>query len=454
MSALLLTYCGVLILSEISPPPLSKLLDLNPSFLPAGPLPSPMTFLLTGSKRFMPCGGDFCTFNLGFMADPCNALKEVSCCVTGKNADGFGYKSTASEIAAGLGKRLDGKLVVITGASAGLGKECAKAFYETGATVVMATRNEAKTSAVMKWIEETAVTPKGKGNLVWAKLDLASLKSTKEFADAIMKMPEPLAVLMCNAGIMTPPFALTGDGYESQFQVNYLSHYYLTMLLVDKLKASPDGARVVNISSISHAWVPFPGGCCGGCCTVLCGFGPADFSGNGRWPAQSGSCCAYDPMADYAYTKAAQVIFGAELDRRLFEGTKVLAVGSEPGMSGMTEMQAGPGSNCLECVIQKSPIPFVLTAFGMMQEPAVLAATGVYAALSDNVERGDYYRHNLKDKPLGPAGDPKHGPPLWDLSAKCVYDKVGVKVPYASTPPVQAMDRTGAYPSATVLSLY
>ena len=202
--------------------------------------------LLSGSKRFMCLGGDFCSFNLGFLCDPLNAMKEVSCCVTEKNADGFGYTSTASEIAAGLGKRLDGKLVVVTGASAGLGKEMAKAFYETGATVVMATRNEAKTKGVMQWIEETAVAPKGavtKGKLAFVRLDLASLESTREFADAINKMSEPLAVLMCNAGIMTPPFALTGDGFESQFQINYLSHYYLTMLLVDKLKASPDGER-------------------------------------------------------------------------------------------------------------------------------------------------------------------------------------------------------------------
>ena len=411
-----------------------------------------MTCCLKGSKRFMCCGGDFCTFNLGFLSNPYNAFaKEMACCVTRKNADGFGYMSTASEIAAGLGKRLDGKLAIVTGASAGLGKECAKAFYETGATVVMATRNEAKTRGVMQWIEATAVAPQGKGKLVWVPLDLASLESTKEFADAITKMPEPIAVLMCNAGIMTPPFRLTGDGFESQFQVNYLSHYYLTMLLVDKLKASPDGARVVNVSSISAAWVPFPGGCCGGCCSVLCGFGPADFSGGGRWPAQSGSCCTYDPMAHYAYTKAAQIIFGAELDRRVFEGTKVIAVGAEPGLSAKTEMQAGPGSSCLECVMQKSPVPRVLECIGMLQEPDVLAATGVYASLSDNVQRGDYYRHNLKDTAIGPAANPRHGPPLWDLSAKCVYDKVGVKVPHADTPAVHVMDRNAGVKKTSVV---
>ena len=95
--------------------------------------------------------------------------------------------------------------------------------------------------------------PQGGGTAQFLPLDLASLESTKAFADAVNKMSEPLQVLMCNAGIMTPPFSLTVDGYESQFQCNYLSHYFLTMLLVDRLKASPDGARVVNVSSISAA---------------------------------------------------------------------------------------------------------------------------------------------------------------------------------------------------------
>ena len=398
----------------------------------------------------MCCGGDFFAFNAGFLSAPYQSfIKEMACCNTGKNADGFGYSSTASEVAAGLGKRLDGKLAIVTGASAGIGKESAKAFYETGATVVMACRNEAKTRVVMQEIEETA---KGKGKLVFVPLDLASLESTKAFANAITEMSEPLAVLMCNAGIMTPPFSLTQDGYESQFQCNYLSHYYLTMLLVDKLKASPDGARVVHLSSISAAWVPFPGGCCGGCGQVLCGSGAVDFSG-ARWPAQSDACCAYDPMVDYAYSKAAQVIFGAEVDRRVFEGTKVISLSVEPGLSMTTTMhgKGGRGSDCLSCVIHYSPIPYVLKyGMCMMKEAPAMASSGVYAALSDNVERGDYFMHNLKDRVTGPPADPKHGPPLWDFSAKCVQDKIGGKVPYADTPAVQVMERTGSKASAKV----
>ena len=229
----------------------------------------------------MCCGGEFFTFGVGMMSDPWHSIHEMRCCVTGKNAEGYGYSSSANEIAAGLGKRLDGQLVIVTGSTSGVGKHAARAFFETGATVVIPGRTEAKAKDAMKWIEETAAAPQGKGKLVFLPLDLASLESTKAFADAITEMSEPLAVLMNNAGIMTTPFTLTGDGFESQFQTNYLSHYYLAMLLVDKLKANPDGARLVTQSSISAAWVPFPA-CCGGCCSRLCGFGPVDFSGGGR----------------------------------------------------------------------------------------------------------------------------------------------------------------------------
>ena len=77
----------------------------------------------------------------------------------------------------------------------------------------------------------------------------------------------------------------------------------------------------------------------------------------------------------------------------------------------------------------------------MLHEVNVLASTGVYAALSDNVRRGDYYSHNLKTHAIGPAANPEHGPPLWEFSAKCVSDKMNVSVPYADVPAVELMKR-------------
>jgi NAD(P)-dependent dehydrogenase (short-subunit alcohol dehydrogenase family) len=210
---------------------------------------------------------------------------------------GFGWHSTAREVCSSLGKRLDGKLVVVTGANSGVGLEAAKSFYEIGATVILACRSEQRAAAAKKLIEDTAVISGQPGSLAFVALDLGSLQSVEAFADRVNVMPEPLYALVCNGGIMATPFKLTEDGLEQQFQVNYLSHYHLTMLLLDKLKATGQ-SRIVNVSSVSHAWLPFPGGCCGGCCS-LC-FGGFDLGK--RYPAKHGGCFEYEPFEDYSYS--------------------------------------------------------------------------------------------------------------------------------------------------------
>ena len=94
---------------------------------------------------------------------------------------------------------------------------------------------------------------------------------------------------------------------------------------------------------------------------------------------------------------------------------------------------------CFQFLFTYTCMPCLLRVAHVHKELPVMASSGVYAALSDNVQRGDYYRNNLKYKVIGAQADPKHGPPLWELSAKCVQDKMGVAVPYADAPPVQAM---------------
>ena len=277
-------------------------------------------------SRFLLCGGDFCAFNLGFLADPCNAVHEIACCNRGVGESGFGWHSTAREVCSSLGKRLDGKLVIVTGANGGVGLEAAKSFYEIGATVILACRSPQRAAAAQKLIEASAVPGGGgpPGRLLFLALDLGSLRSVESFAGQVNAMPEPLYALVCNGGVMATPFRLTEDGLEQQFQVNYLSHHHLTMLLVEKLKASAP-SRIINVSSISHGWVPFPGGCCGGCCAAA--FGGFDLGK--RFPAKSGGCCAYEPFEDYSYSKTAQVIMTLEMDRRLLRDSGVVAVALE-----------------------------------------------------------------------------------------------------------------------------
>jgi len=374
------------------------------------------------SKRLCLCGGDFCAFNLGFLASPFSACHEIGCCNCGVGASGFGWHSTAREVADKLGKRLDGQMAIVTGANNGVGLETAKVLYELGATVILACRNAKRAEAAKLTIESEAETKQGAalGSLLIIPFDASSLKSVESFAAQVNTLPQPLTLLVCNAGIMGTPFSLTEDGLESQYQVNYLSHHYLTLLLADKLKAaSPVPARVINISSISHAWVPFPGGCCGPCCSVLCCYGGFDLSGK-RFPAQSDGCCAYEPFEDYAYSKACQVISAAELQRRVFKDTNVVAVSVAPGMS--VESKITEGSSCLRCLGNYTPMFSIFGAIVGKSLPR-MASTVVYAGLVDNAAGGDHFRNTNKSQPYGPARDPMglHGAQLWELSNKVCF---------------------------------
>ena len=88
------------------------------------------------SKRYLLCGGDFCTLNIGLMSHPCYIMNEFGCCnVKGKS--GYGSRTTGPAVAKAIGKRLDGQLVIVTGGSFGIGREAARSFYELGATVVI-----------------------------------------------------------------------------------------------------------------------------------------------------------------------------------------------------------------------------------------------------------------------------------------------------------------------------
>lgn len=88
-------------------------------------------------------------------------------------------------------------------------------------------------------------------------LDTGNLKSVRDFADSIQKNHSKIDILINNAGIMAPPYHITEDGYESQFAVNYLGHFYLTNLLMPLLKAAGTqdlNSRIINVSSCAHLY--------------------------------------------------------------------------------------------------------------------------------------------------------------------------------------------------------
>ena len=138
-----------------------------------------------------------------------------------------------------------GKLIVVTGANSGTGKEAARRLAGAGAHVIMAVRTVAKGEQARA--EILAQHPGAE--LEVRRVDLADLGSVREFADGLLADGAPIDVLMNNAGVMAPPTRMTtADGFELQFGSNYLGPFALTVRLLPLLLAAP-APRVVTMSS-------------------------------------------------------------------------------------------------------------------------------------------------------------------------------------------------------------
>ena len=148
---------------------------------------------------------------------------------------------------------LTDQVVVITGASAGVGKETARDLALRGATIVMGNRDLDKSGRVIAALrEEEGADKLPEDRFVVKKLDLSDLASVKSFAEQVKKEYPIIDILVNNAGKMGGERVVTKDGYESQFQTNHLSHFLLTHLLIDNLLQSKNKPKVLNLSSRAH----------------------------------------------------------------------------------------------------------------------------------------------------------------------------------------------------------
>ena len=185
---------------------------------------------------------------------------------------------------------LQGKTILITGATDGLGKLVAQHAAAAGATLVLHGRNTAKGNAV----QEEIISKTGNSNIGYYNADFSSLAEVKSLSEAVLANHKTLHVLINNAAIGGGPKGskqreLSQDGLELRFAVNYLSHFLLTQKLLPLLQESAP-ARIVNVSSIGQSPLDF-----------------TDLQLERR----------YDSYEAYAKSKLAQIMFGFELAERL-----------------------------------------------------------------------------------------------------------------------------------------
>jgi NAD(P)-dependent dehydrogenase (short-subunit alcohol dehydrogenase family) len=196
----------------------------------------------------------------------------------------FGSTSTTDDVLSG--KNLNGKRVLVTGVSAGLGVETARALAAHGAQVVGAARDLAKAKRATAEVRAQAANG---GGLELVELDLASLESVRACADALVADGRPFDVVIANAGAMRTPFGHTADGFETQFGTNHLGHFVLVNRIA--LLMAP-GGQLVNVASSGHR------------------YSDVDLDDPNFEHA------AYDPMIAYGRSKTANILFAVEFDRR------------------------------------------------------------------------------------------------------------------------------------------
>ena len=142
---------------------------------------------------------------------------------------------------------LKDKNIIVTGANTGIGYEAALDFAKRGANLILACRNEKLGDEAVGKIKADSKND----NVQLELLDLSSLANTRAFAQRILAKWNRLDILVNNAGIAGVDHKLTADGFETHFQVNYLSHFLLSRLLLDLLKKSAP-SRIINVSSKLH----------------------------------------------------------------------------------------------------------------------------------------------------------------------------------------------------------
>ncbi len=161
-------------------------------------------------------------------------------------AEFYGATSTTDEVLNGVD--LTGKRILITGVSAGLGVETARAMAAHGAQVVGAVRDIDKAHAATEQVRAQAGPG---GGLELLELDLSSLASVRACANALLTIGKPFDLVIANAGVMACPKGVTTDGFETQFGTNHLGHFVLVNRIASLFKP---GSRLVNLSSAGHRY--------------------------------------------------------------------------------------------------------------------------------------------------------------------------------------------------------
>jgi NAD(P)-dependent dehydrogenase (short-subunit alcohol dehydrogenase family) len=278
---------------------------------------------------------------------------------------------------------MQGKIVLITGADKGIGRETTRGIAKTGATIVMASLNpQEEGNPVCDAIKQESGNP----HIEVMALDLASLDSIRDFVRQCSQKYQQLHVLINNAGVYCHTRGETKHGFERTIGINLLGPFLLTNLLLPLLQQTP-GARILNVSSNAH----FQG---------KIDLGDLHLSKN------------YQGFKAYANSKLAIVLFTQELAERL-QDTGITVNALHPGHAATDIWNIWPGK-WYQALLTK-----IVQRFMISSEEA--AQTSIYLASSNEVKgiTGKYFeKKKIKEKVSPKSKDRQLQKALWQLSEK------------------------------------
>ena len=275
---------------------------------------------------------------------------------------------------------LQGKTVVVTGATSGIGRATAIGLARLGPRLVLLGRNPERCDETLAAIK----TETGRSDVELVRCDMSSLAGIRTAADEVNTLAPRIDVLVNNAGVTMTSRTVTDDGFETTFAVNHLAYFALTRhLLPNIIGAAP--ARIVNVASDAHRFVR--------------GIDLGDLQ-NER---------AFSGMRVYGQSKSANIHFTRELARRL-EGTGVTVNALHPG--GIRS-NLGRGNGALTDAVHR-----VVQLF--LKSPEQGASTSIYLASDPDVEgkTGGYYARSRPAKPATHCLDGETAEKLWEISEK------------------------------------
>lgn len=307
----------------------------------------------------------------------------------------FTAQSTAEEVLSGMDLR--GLRILVTGVSAGIGIETARALVAHGADVVGTARDVRKAEASAAPIRHAASSAGSRFSIV--QLDLADLDSVRKVADDLVVQGAPFDAIIANAGVMATPFGVTADGFETQFGTNFIGHFVLVNRIGPLLR---EGGRLVTLSSAAHAI--------------------SDVNLEDPNFHQGG----YSPWAAYGRSKTAVALLAVEFDRR-YRNRGVRGIAVHPG-SIRTELQRHYSEAEEEALVKRINENNKANGLPPFEYKSVPqgAATSVWAAVVANsaevggrycedchvahIENGEGIRGGVRSYAI----DPEHAQALWE----------------------------------------